>query len=166
MDPRICREQIPQGCPSLVHPLTTSRCRDVFRTQRSLSSPLFSCPQGERESAFYSFHPSFIDLKRTNLLCPGLLQVAAGGRNGEFPAKVSDLLIPELPTYPMSQRAPKPRVRGAGPTATQKSWVSQALWTTGIINCTRHQEPKRLFVKMKLKISKKSARGNKSKRAL
>lgn len=160
----ICMRLTLQGCLSLctVHqctPVPLQRMHLGVKGLRSINHSfghhLFSPPlRGGNVLCFFSFQSSFISFERTSLLCLGLLQVALDGRGGGILSqglwgKAHSWFL-STPRTMVSQRYHKQRkvmqpcVMGAGPIFMPRFWISwrsKALWTMGIIHCTRYQMP-------------------------
>lgn len=155
---------VPPGLPvfrhsASIHTHTTVdnafRCQGVVVNQSLLwPPPLFPFPPGGQCSGLYSFQSSFISFERTSPLCLGLLQVTLDGRGGGILShglwgKPHSWFL-STPRTMVSQRYHKQRkvmqpcVMGAGPRFMPRFWISwrsKALWTIGIIHCTRYQMP-------------------------
>lgn len=152
-------------CSASMHTHTTAenafKCQRVAVNQSLLwPTPLFPSPQGGQRSVFYSFQPSFISSERTSLLCLGLLQVALDGRGGGILSQslwgkphswfLSTPRTVVSQRYHKQRKVMQPCVMGAGPISMPRFWISwrsKALWTIGIIHCTRYQMPNTDFLK-------------------
>lgn len=137
------------------------RCQRVAVNQSLLWPPhLFPSPQGGNVLCFIlSSHHLFL-LKEQALFCLGLLQVALGGRGGGILSRglwgkphswfLSTPRTMVSQRYHKQRKVMQPCVMGAGPIFMPRFWISwrsKALWTTGIIHCTRYQMPNTDFLK-------------------